>query len=120
MSAEQNERQTWLQEQHIPVNAGSSVRQQLHGWAGHGAAVRVGCDRLHVATELHGCPENMAIYPRLDIVAAQCSQGATKVWKLARLPASESRLDLQQLLAKRRALTCYVLQGWEESAVSVK
>ena len=97
---------TLPQDEDLPEAANGSLRQQLHSWARHVAAVRAGS--LQVAREFHSCREGMAISPNLDQVAAKITTLSPALFKVASLPATGAQVNVrQQLQAKRPgARTC--------------
>ena len=100
---------TIVQAQRLPAGQSGSMRQQLHSWAKHAAAVQGGS--LHMARDFENCPaapESIAFSPELGYVAAvQLPQEEVDGFnaglidirlKVAPLPAAGPRVDIQKLL----------------------
>ena len=79
-----------IQDQHLPAGANCSLRQQLHSWARHVAAVKRG--GLYAVKELNNCPDGMVLSPKLDCVAAQCVH--SKQYSVAPLPSAGLKIDV--------------------------
>ena len=90
------------QDEHLPAFASGNLRQQLHSWARHVAAVRKGS--LQEARKYHSCPADMTVSPRLDIAAAPCAYGDSDEFRVASLAAGAD-MSVEQLLKAGQPLS---------------
>ena len=102
MHAQQSECCPVVQAEHLPAGEKGSLRQQLHSWARHAAAVRAG--GLHLATEVLGCPNDIYVSPKLDAIAVQHTQGKNHFYKLVPLPTAVCGVDMYWLLQAKLML----------------
>ena len=83
-----------VQDQHLPARVGHDLREQLHSWARHVAAVQGGS--LHLDREFYNLPITQTIMGSDSVAAHMRDLHCAKV---AALPAARASVDLQQLLA---------------------